>query len=351
MEELNFNPDGVGVANGSYFSMPYSIEKARLVLLPVPWDVTVSYGAGTVEGPEAILEASSQLDFHDPMTQDAWREGIATLPFSHQIKQKSQSLRQVAEEIISSLEEGKSIEEAGLKTKLDAVNEGCRWMNHTTEQAAEQALKDGHLVGLIGGDHSTPYGLIKALGAHHEQFGILHIDAHCDLRLAYEGFDYSHASIMRNVLRNVPQVTRLTQVAIRDFCSEEAQLTQNDPRIRLYDDWTLAENEFQGRTWDSMCEEIVESLPEKVYVSFDIDGLCSENCPHTGTPVPGGLSFNKAVRLLQMLCLHHKHIIGFDVVEVAPSPLKQEKLDEIVGARILWRLCSLCLLSDREFRE
>lgn len=344
MEQKSFDPDGVGVATGTYFGLPFEPENAALVLISAPWDVTVSYGAGTAYAPDAIIEASTQLDFHDPLAPGAWRRGIATADVDYSLQEQSQRLRSDAERVIDHLEGGGSIDDDYVVRKIRRVNEGCRAMNANIEEQASRWLDEGHLVGLVGGDHSTPYGLIRALGARHRSFGILHVDAHCDLREAYEGFEYSHASIMYNVLRDVRQVERLVQVGVRDFSAPEAALAASDARIVTFDDLTLAGEGFRGVCWDEQCRRIVGALPEEVYVSFDIDGLSFDNCPHTGTPVCGGLGFNQAVWLLKTLVESGRRIIGFDVVEVCPSP--EEHIDAITGARILWKLCGLTLRSN-----
>jgi len=217
-------------------------------------------------------------------------------------------------------------------------------MNANIGAQAAQWLDAGKIVALVGGDHSTPYGLVKALGERYEEFGILHIDAHCDLRDAYEGFEFSHASVMFNILRDVPAVKKIAQVGVRDFSEREAMLAASSERIETFDDLSLAGAGFRGEAWDAQCRRIVETLPEKVYVSFDIDGLTYENCPHTGTPVPGGLTFNQAVWLLATLVDSGRRIIGFDVVEV--TPVHDAPIDAITGARILWKLCNLTLKSN-----
>ena len=344
MEQKTFDPDGVGVATGSYFGLPFDPETAALVLISAPWDVTVSYGAGTACGPDAIIEASTQLDFYEPLAPDFWRRGIATADVDYTLQEQSQRLRSDAERVIDHLEGGGTLEEDGVVRRLRRVNEGCRAMNANIEAQAAHWLERGRIVGLVGGDHSTPYGLLRALGRRHASFGILHVDAHRDLRRAYEGFEYSHASIMYNVLRDVPQVNRLVQVAVRDFSAGEAALAASDERIVSFEDLELAGGRFRGETWEAQCRRIVGTLPDDVYVSFDIDGLSFDNCPHTGTPVCGGLSFNEAVWLLRTLVDSGRRIIGFDVVEVCPAP--GERLDAITGARILWKLCSLTLKSQ-----
>lgn len=345
MEQKAFDPDGVGVDNGTYFGLPFEPETAELVLVSAPWDVTVSYGAGAAYAPDAIIEASTQLDFHEPLAPGAWRRGIATADVDYALQEESQRLRADAARVIDHLEGGGCPEEDYVVRKVRRVNEGCAAMNANIAAQAARWLDAGKIVGLVGGDHSTPYGLIRALGERHARFGILHIDAHCDLRDAYEGFEFSHASIMFNVLRDVPQVTRIAQVAVRDFSAGEAALAAASERIATFDDLSLAAAGFRGETWDMQCRRIVDTLPQEVYVSFDIDGLTVENCPHTGTPVPGGITFNQAVWLVDTLVRSGRRIIGFDVVEVVPAP--EGRIDAITGARALWKLCNLTLKSNQ----
>ena len=149
---------------------------------------------------------------------------------------------------------------------------------------------------------------------------------------------------MYNILRDVPQATKIVQVAVRDFSRGELALAEASERVESFDDLTLAEAEFRGETWDEQCRRIAERLPQEVYVSFDIDGLSFDNCPRTGTPVPGGLSFNKAMWLVETVARTGRRIIGFDVVEVAPAP--EERLDAITGARVLWKLCGMALKTN-----
>jgi agmatinase len=340
----NFDPNGVGVDNGNYFGLPITPEEADLVLISAPWDVTVSYGSGTAFAPDAMIEASTQLDLYDLSAPDCWRRGIATAPVDYSLQELSERLRRDAERVIDHLEEGGSQNDDQVVRKIHRVNEGCAEMNNNIRSQAEEWLYKGKLVGLVGGDHSTPYGLLTALAQKHPSFGVLHIDAHCDLRVAYEGFEFSHASIMHNVLRDLPQVERLVEVGVRDFCDQEYERAQSDPRIEMFHDLRLARTAFEGVSWREQCRKIVEKLPAKVYVSFDIDGLSPDNCPHTGTPVPGGLTFREAIYLLEQLAESGRQIIGFDVVEVTPKA--EERIDEIVGARILYKLCNLPLKTN-----
>jgi agmatinase len=345
MSELNFNPDGVGIDTGTYFGMPYTTESADLVLISAPWDVTVSYGAGTSYAPDALIEASTQLDFYDPAAPNAWKRGIATADIDYSIQELSQRLRHDARRVIEHLEQGGSTADDYVVRKIRRVNEGSAELNLNIRKQAAQWLEQGKLVGLVGGDHSTPYGLVQALAEQHHAFGILHIDAHCDLREAYEGFPNSHASIMYNIMESLPTVSHLVQVGIRDYCEDEIAYAERSGRITQFADHTLAERKMEGEKWSEICDSIIEALPEKVYISFDIDGLSPDNCPHTGTPVAGGLSYNEAAYLLKRLGDSGRTIIGFDLTEVVPSG--ENSIDAGVGARILFKLCGQTLRTNR----
>lgn len=342
-----FDADGVGVANGAYFGFPFEADEAELVLVSAPWDVTVSYGAGTACAPDALIEASTQLDFYDPAMPGLWRRGIATADVDYSLLELSQRLRSDAARVIEHLEAGGATDDEHIARRLARVNEGCARMNENIREQASEWLRRGKRVGLVGGDHSTPYGLIRALGEQGETFGILHVDAHCDLRRAYEGFEYSHASIMYNVLRDVPQVQRIVQIGVRDYCEAEARLADESGRVVRFGGYELARARFAGTTWAEQCARVVDELPQQVYVSFDIDGLDIGYCPHTGTPVPGGLTFDEAAWLIEAIARSGRRIIGFDLVEVV-QPQGDEQVDVAVGARVLYKLCLATLLSQDE---
>ena len=339
-----FNPDGVGVDNGNYFGMDFDIKDSRLVLVSAPWDVTSSYGAGSVYAPDAVIDASTQLDFYDPVSPDMWRRGIATAPVDYTLAEQSQRLRRDAEKIIKQLESGGDISGEYFARKLRRINEGCARMNAEVCEQVAQHLDAGRITGLVGGDHSTAYGSIRAAAERHEGLGILHFDAHRDLREAYEYFDWSHASVMFNVLRDLPQVSKLVQVGVRDFCYSEKRIADTDPRVESFEWDALARAKFEGRTWASICAEIVGRLPEKIYISMDIDALSIEYCPHTGTPVVGGLSFDEAVYLMDCAARSGRQIVGFDMVEVVPS--LDDCTDASVGARMLYKMCGIALKTN-----
>jgi agmatinase len=215
------------------------------------------------------------------------------------------------------------------------------WLHHETTTWLEQ----GKLVGVVGGDHASPFGAIQAISERHPGMGVLHLDAHADLRDAYEGFTWSHASIMHNVVTRLARVARLVQVGIRDLGSaEHAMIQGSGGRIVTFFDAELAARRFTGETWTTQCARIVDHLPHEVYLSWDIDGLDPTLCPHTGTPVPGGLSFAMACHLLRVLVESGRRVVGFDLNEVAPGP-DGDEWDGNVGARLLYKLIGWALRS------
>ncbi|MCF8447331.1 MAG: agmatinase family protein, partial [Bacteroidia bacterium] len=303
----------------------------------------VSYSAGTAAGPEAVLEASYQVDLYDPNVADAWKMGLAMLPVDKKVKATSKRLRKKAEQYIDLYSLGKTAEKnKTMKTIQQEVNAACKEMNAWVKKEADKQLRKNKVVALLGGDHSTPLGLMQALAQTYPSFGILQIDAHADLRDAYEGFEFSHASIMFNALK-IPQVSSLTQVGIRDYCEDEKNLIDADARIHTFFDADLKAQQFEGKSWKKLCDEIIATLPNQVYLSFDIDGLDPKLCPNTGTPVPGGFEFEQVVYLVQQLVKAKKQIIGFDINEVSPG---QDEWDANVGARLLYKMSNLCLLSN-----
>jgi agmatinase len=336
----SFNPNNAGLTDSQIFGLPFNEEESDLVLLPVPWEVTVSYGSGASAGPDHIFDASYQVDLFHPEFPDLWKRGITLLENSPGMRERSDSLKEKAGEIIEAWGTGAvSAEDPKLRAIFREINTACEEMVANVEQRAGHWLDKGKVVGLVGGDHSTPLGFLRALAKRHDSFGILHVDAHMDLRIAYEGFTYSHASIMYNALR-LPQVSKLVQVGIRDYCEEEMSvISANKERVVVHTDAEIHRASFEGETWNERCDAIIAALPEKVYVSFDIDGLDPTLCPNTGTPVPGGLSFQQATYLLSKL-KDHKKIIGFDLVEVAPG---EGDWNGNVGARLLYHMCGVAL--------
>jgi agmatinase len=333
----SFDPNAPAASASGIFGLPYSELEADLVLLPVPWAVTVSYGGGADRGPKAIFDASMQVDLYDPTFQKVWECKTAMAPISKTLKKESRHLRVLAETYLEGLLRGESAnsnEQAFLRKNIDA---GCHTMNQWVEKKVDSLLKKGKMVGLIGGDHSTPLGALRAITKRHPNLSVLQIDAHCDLRLAYEGFKFSHASISRNFHQECQNLTALVQVGIRDLCQEEAEYAEQHSNIHLFTDRYLNEKAAEGQTWKTTLEHIIRPLGKEVYLSFDIDGLDPSLCPNTGTPVPGGLSFYQAVSIIQAIHASGRTLVGFDLVEVVPG---DSEWDANVGARILFHLCT-----------
>lgn len=343
----NFDSNGIGQLNDGLFGLPFSLEECDIVLIPVPWEVTVSYGGGTAQGPQAILAASYQVDLYDPFVKDAWKKGIGMDEINKEIENKSTILRQVSERYIDNLANGQDPTSAENKQISNNVTEECLWLNQWVKSRALHFLKQNKVVGLVGGDHSTPLGMIQALAEQNENFGILQIDAHADLRKSYEGFEFSHASIMYNALK-VKQVQKLVQVGIRDYCEEELTVIKNNSeRIKTFFDRDIKYAQYNGDSWDRICNRIVSELPDKVYLSFDIDGLDPKLCPNTGTPVAGGFEAEQVLYLLERLVNSGKKIIGFDINEVSPGD-EGGDWDANVAARLLFRIVNLTALSQEK---
>ncbi|MBC8643745.1 agmatinase family protein [Flavobacterium lindanitolerans] len=336
-----FDPSQPGLADASIFGLPFSAEDSEIIIIPVPWEVTVSYGAGASEGPDAILDASFQVDLHHQEFPELWKLGIY-LDQTEQTEKwakESEKYKSLAQPIIEALESGEVIESLpGLQSDLDKINKVCKNLKEEVKERVLYWTKKGKKVALLGGDHSTPLGYYEALATQHNDFGLLHLDAHMDLRIAYEGFTYSHASIMYNALQ-IPQITKIVQVGIRDFCQQEVETAfEQGNRVLVHTDMDLKAETFTGKTREQQCEAIIAALPQKVAISFDIDGMYPWYCPNTGTPVPGGFSFEQAAYLLSKLGESGKEIIGFDLVEVAPG---DDDWDGNVGARMLFHMCGV----------
>ncbi|WP_132054978.1 agmatinase family protein [Pseudocnuella soli] len=345
MDLSHFDPDSAGNPNNNIFGLPFTEADARLVILPVPWEVTVSYGSGTSRSSEHIFKASLQVDLFDPDVPDGWKEGFYMRESDKKILLKSDYLRKEAELYIDYISKGDLVEDNQFMCKtLKDVNEGSVFLNNWVYQQTKALLDAGKLVGLLGGDHSSPLGFYKAIAEKWGDFGILQIDAHLDLREAYEGFVYSHASIMYNALKEIPQLKKLVQVGIRDYSGGEVDfVAENSDRISVYYDSDIRTRQYEGETFRQVVEEIVSQLPQKVFISFDIDGLDPKLCPNTGTPVQGGFETEQVFYLFKKVKESGRQIIGFDLNEVS---IGETGWDANVGARVLFKLCNLLVSSN-----
>lgn len=340
-----FDPNSVGNPNNNIFGLPFSEDEARLVILPVPWEVTVSYGAGTARAAEHVFKASLQVDLFDPDVADGWKQGFYMRKADKKVLQKSDYLRKEAELYIDYISKGDDVSQNKFMCKsLKEINEGSKYMNGWVYEQTKELLEKGKLIALLGGDHSTPLGYFKALAEKHDEFGILQIDAHCDLREHYQGFAYSHASVMYNALHEIPELTKLVQVGIRDYSEGEFNyIQQNSGRVAAFSDQQIKERIYEGDTWKQVCDDIINRLPGKVHISFDIDGLDPKLCPNTGTPVQGGFETEQVIYLFKKLASSGRKILGFDLVEIGVG---ENDWNANVGARLLFRMCNLLVKAN-----
>ena len=335
-----FNPNAVANPNNNIFGLPFTEEESKVVILPVPWEVTVSYGAGTARAAEHVFKSSMQVDLMDMDGNAGWKQGFFMKEIDKKLLLKSDYLRKEAELYIDYISQGAELLKNKFMCKsVKEINEGSNYLNNWVYEQSKAILEKQKIVGLLGGDHSTPLGLMKALAEKHGAFGVLQIDAHCDLRIKYEDFTYSHASIMYNALNEIPELVKLVQVGVRDYCEQEWEYICNSNfRVITYFDKNIKERLFEGQLWRTITEEIIQHLPQKVYISFDIDGLDRKLCPNTGTPVPGGFESEEIIYLFKKIKESGRELIGFDLVEIGVG---ETDWDSNVGARILWRLCNL----------
>ncbi len=345
--QINFDPDSAATGDG-LFGLSTPVQDAALVVIPVPFDATTSYRPGTARGPAAVLEASKQVDLEDLQYGPIWQAGIAMLPIPRDVAALSTAARKVAQPVLRA--GGVQPGNRAHAKAAEAVNAASMQVHRMVGARAAEIIKRGAIPALLGGDHASPFALIQTLAEKHPGLGILQIDAHADLRKEFEGFTWSHASIFHNVMTRVPGVARLTQVGIRDFGMRERQLVeQSKGRVRCFYDQDLRDRQAAGgarAAWNAICKDIVKTLPSKVYISFDIDGLTPDHCPATGTPVPGGLTFAEVAHLLAVLAKSGKRVVGFDLCEVAPSAGDGE-WNANVGARVLYKLMGCTLASQR----
>jgi len=338
---MPFDPDAPAEPGSGIYGLTFTPEESKVVVVPVPFEATTSYGSGAADGPAAVLSASHQVDLFDLELGDFYRHGIVMLDSPSEVEAWNGEAVDLARSL-----EAQELDDGERKKRIDRVNEIGDALNEWVYREVSRWLDQGKIPCVLGGDHSVPFGAIRAYAERNPGMGILHLDAHADLREAYEGFTHSHASIFYNVMERIPEVAKLVQVGIRDFGRGEYRYIQaSGGRVVTHFDQALANERFAGATWKAQVERIVRDLPERVYLSFDIDGLDPSLCPHTGTPVPGGLSFHQACALIAGVVESGRTIVGLDLCEVAPGP-EGDEWDGNVGARLLYKMIGWTLRSQ-----
>ncbi len=322
--------------NKGIFGLDFSYDESELVFIPGTWDACSSFRKGSHGSCDKLKQYSPQCDLFNRDFPDFVDSGIFLMDSSKELRDLNVKASQVASSVIKELERAGSDESLpDFKSNVELVNSYSQTCNNLIYTMAEIGIKDNKLIGLIGGNHSCSYSLINALIDYIESFSILQIDAHMDLRESYQGFKYSHASVMKNCLE-FNDISRLVQVGVRDFCEEEFLLMkQSKGRIKTFFDQDLKADLFNGKTWDSICKKIINNCADNVYVTIDVDGLMPTYSANTGTPVPGGLSYDQIIYLIKLLSQSKKTIVGFDVVEANGN---YDSIDIITATRLLYNI-------------
>lgn len=282
-------------AFGDFTPEEMRYESAAIAILPVPYDGTSTWIKGADRGPEALLDASYNLEFYDIETEsEVYKQGIAT---------------------------------------LDPVveNSSPEAMSEEVERRVERILDDGKFPVLIGGEHSVSIGAFRAMARRYPNISILQLDAHSDMRDEYEGSPCNHACVMARAKELTPNIT---QVGIRSTAREE--LHNIDPERTFY-----AHRIAEDSGW---IERVSSQLGEEVYITIDLDVLDPSVLPSTGTPEPGGLSYREVISLLRRIIEEHR-VVGLDVVELCPNP--SAKASDFLAAKLIYQFLSL-LYADRK---
>ncbi len=280
---------GHGLA-GRYAGLPDpygSEDSSKVVILPVPFDKTSTYQKGSDKGPGALIEASRNMEIYDIETDsEVYRLGIYTdRPIQAETSEEMLRL--------------------------------------TYNRTKEWALKDKFVV-MLGGEHAISYASIKAQAEIHNNLTVLQFDAHADLQPAYEDNPWSHASVMARV-KEIPQVSKIVSVGIRSMSHEELPLLDRP-------------NTFFAHTLEgAWIDRLLEKVSSPVYITFDLDVFDSSLMPSTGTPEPGGISWNQAMSLLKRV-LQEKNVVGCDVVELCPNP--SNLAPDYLAAKLIYKILS-----------
>jgi agmatinase len=343
-----FDPGAAALEGSGIYGLPSTAEESAVHVLPVPFDATASYRKGAWRGPDAILRASRQVDLFDLSFGRPYEAGIHMLDADPRVAAWNAEASELADRVLAV--GGDVSSDPRLERALARVNEIGGEVNALVRDATRAVLERNKLPALVGGDHSAPFGAIEACAERHPGLGVLHFDAHADLRIAYEGFEWSHASIMDNVTRKIAGVAKLVQVGIRDLSEDEHdRIRSSRGRIAtLFDrDWSAAR--LEGRNLREAIRGHLSQLPQLVYLSFDIDGLDPALCHNTGTPVPGGLTWSETMLWLEELARSGRRVVGLDLNEVNPGSAgdDEDSWDAIVGARLLYKLIGAALATRR----
>ena len=328
---------------GYYFRDAMSVQDAEVVLVSAPWAVTSAAGQGAAYTPDAIIDASTAVSLYDAVSQISIEGKVATAEVDYDLQESSLQLGGDAAKVVSHIEDGGTLSGDYFIRKVNRINIGFRDMHRSVGKRVFRFADKGKIVGVVGGDHSVTLGAVRSISSVYPEMGVLFIDGHCDLRQSGKIFAYSHLSIARNIIDEVPQIAKMVQVGARDMSLEEIEFATSHPKIELFSHEDMVRSLYSGENWINICDKIAESLPKQVYISFDIDALTPECCPNTKRPIAGGMSFDQAVILINRVVESGRQIIGFDLTEVVP--VSEGSIDSAIGARMLVKLCAAALKS------
>ena len=276
---------------GDFEEQYTNYETAAIAILPVAYDGTSTWLKGADKGPQAILEASPNMEFYDIETDsEVFKQGIATLD-------------------------------------MITENTSPEAMAHEVEVRIDQILKDKKFPVLLGGEHSVSIGAFQAIAKHYDTFSILQLDAHSDMRDEYEGSPYNHACVMARGKDVTPSIA---QVGIRSTAIEEKHNIDPD---RIF--YAHEIKESGDSTW---MYEVSQKLHDHVYITIDLDVLDPAYMPSTGTPEPDGLTYREILTLLKLINERH-NIIGLDVVELCPNEINIAP--DFLASKLIYQLLSI----------
>ena len=301
----------------------------------VPWGVTTTFGAGTETCYESIRSVYHQLDNIHPFLN--YLINLQFIEPNQSIIDLNNTFYLKSKEIINDCNTNNRLSENKLN-HLKMINQASIDLNNMVYSDTLTLLNQKKRFILCGGEHGVGIGYVKALSERYQHFSVLQIDSHMDCRQAYFGFHYSHASVMTHY-SSFGQIDVITQVGIRDYDQSELEFQQTQStNFNLFTDYSIHKRLFEGESWSSIVDSIINTLSENVFISLDIDGLMAYLCPNTGTPVPGGLSYNQLLYLFERL-YHSNKVIGAEVIEVN-NPINST-WDSNVGARLLQVIAGL----------
>ena len=263
-------------------------ENAKIVVLPVPYDGTSTWLKGADKGPEAILESSNHKELYDIETDsEVYTKGIAT---------------------------------------LDPVTENAspEAMSDAVEMKVDALLNDKKFPVILGGEHSVSIGAFRAFAKHYENYSVLQLDAHSDMRDSYEGSDHNHACVMARA----KEMATVAQVGIRSSCIEEKHNIEPD---RIF----YAHEIKESSNW---MYDVSEKLNDNVYITIDLDVFDPAYMPSTGTPEPDGMNYREVINFLKLINERH-NIIGLDVVELCPNDIN--KAPDFLASKLIYQILSM----------